>query len=340
MFKRRLFVFLIFALASASLLVYSGPCLEGAKLGLQLSYSVVVPSLFPFTVCAIMISECGVFEKINNFLIKRNCNLPINESFTLLFSLIGGFPIGAKLINNNYIKGNISKKHAETMLSYCVNSGPAFIIVAIGSGVLLNKTLGLILLASNTLSALSLYMFSNIHYKREPTNKYSKNICKSFSDIFVNSTYDATKSMCLISAFVVLFSAIINILTSILTPSNFNKLIISSLEITNGVTLINNIYIIAFLLGFSGFCVHFQVLSMCSNLKPNYIKFITHRFIHGIMNILYTLIIVKIFKVTVPTISNTQSFSYTFSEHSILFGFIFIGLSLIFIGSVNSKNNI
>ena len=52
---------------------------------------------------------------------------------------------------------------------------------------------------------------------------------KTFAEIFVNSTYEATKAMGLICAFVILFSTIIEFLNSMLKPTNINRIIISLL---------------------------------------------------------------------------------------------------------------
>ena len=339
MLKKRLFIFFIFTIVSLCLLIYSGPCLKGAKNGIELCFSVVIPSLFSFTVCALIISESGFIEKLNNkFLYKKD--FPIIDAFIFVFSLLGGFPIGAKLINNSYIKNNITKSKAEAMLSYCVNSGPAFIIVAIGNGILHDKRLGLVLFCANFLSSSTLFMIISLLYKGKQKRKRLLIKDKTFAEIFVNSTYEATKAMGLICAFVILFSTIIEFLNSMLKPTNINRIIISLLEITNGVTMLENIYLIAFLLGFSGICVHFQVLSMCGAVRIKYIKFLIFRIMHGIMNTAYTFIITTVFKISISTVSNNNDFSIMFSERSMVFGIIFILLSVAFICSVNTKNNI
>ena len=336
MLKKRLFIFLIFTIVSLCLLIYSGPCLQGAKNGINLCFSIVIPSLFPFTVCALIISESGFLEKINNKFLNST-NFPIIDAFIFIFSLIGGFPIGAKLINNSYIKCNITKSKADAMLAYCVNSGPAFIIVAIGSGILKDKRLGIVLFSANLLSTVTLFALISFIYKGNQKNKRLLIKDKTFAEIFVNCTYDATKAMGLICAFVILFSTIIEFLNSILKPTYINRVLISFLEITNGVSILDNIYLIAFLLGFSGICVHFQVLSMCSAVKIKYLKFFI---LHGIINTAYTLIIIKTFKISISAASKNNNYSIMFSERSVIFGIIFMLLSVAFICSVNTKKNI
>lgn len=331
----KLFLLVIFAILSTCLLVFSGPGSDGAILGLKLSYKVIIPSLFPFTVCALIIYECIFSLKLKCKSFNR-----INEILIYIISLFGGFPVGAKLIEKSYANKSISKQNAEYMLSFCVNSGPAFIIIAIGNGILSNVKLGYLLFSANILTSLTFFIFYLLY---APKNKfYSQNIAtKSISDTLVSSTYDATQSILLVSAFVVLFSSIISLIKGIFKENIIRNIILSLLEITNGIALTeHNIYFIAFLLGFSGICVHFQVMSMCRVLKPNYLKFLLFRIMHGAINIFYTKELTKIFRISVNTVSTSGVLSFDFSEHSMLFGILFIALSIAFMISINKGHNI
>lgn len=331
----KLFIILVFTILSTCLLVFSNAGSYGALVGLKLSYSTIIPSLFPFTVCALIIFECYLSQSINIKKITR-----LNEIIIYLISLIGGFPVGAKLIEKAYVNKQISKSNAEFMLAFCVNSGPAFIIIVIGSGFLSSIKLGYLLFTANLLATLTLLIFYIIYFPKHESKKVAP-VSKSFSENFVSSTYEATQAILMICAYVVLFSTIIEIIKKIITVCTVRNYLISLLEITNGIAYAeNNIYYISFLLGFSGLCVHFQVISMCSTLKPNYFKFLLFRLIHGALNIFYVKELTKILKISTKTISLRNNIQFCFTNHSILFGVLFIMLSIAFMLSVKKENNI
>ena len=330
---KSLFIVVIFACLSTSLIVFSGESNSGATDGLKLCYNVVIPSLFPFTVFSLIIFESGFFERLN---INKN----FEELFIFFLSIIGGFPVGAKIINNAYKRKNLTKKNAELMLGYCVSSGPSFIILSLGSQILNNKLIGYILFISN-LTANLIIMITLSKFKEINTEMIkSKSGSKPFSEIFVNSTYDATLSIISICAYVTLFSTIISVINKMFGENAIKKSLLPLLEITNGVTITDNIYYIAFLMGFGGFCVHIQILTMCSDLKPNYLKFFAFRTLHGTLLIIITKLFLFFYKIDVSALSDNSKLTYIFSENSTFFGICLITLSIAFILSVNRKNNI
>ena len=306
------------------IIIFSAESLVGALNGIKVCYSIIVPSVFPLTVISLMLFESNLLKEQNGLTIY-------------FMSLFGGFPVGAKLIEGAYNNGSISKKNAELMLCYCLNSAPAFIVSSVGIGILSNIRVGFIFLLSNFLSSVIL-MLITIPFKDKTENTKLK-ICEqnSFSDIFVKSTYDASNTMLSICGFIVLFSAIIEILKSILDDINP---LLSFIEITNGIVLAEgSVYLIAFLIGFAGFCVHFQVLSICKTLKPRYILILITKIIHGFLMVVFSKIFIKIFNITVYTSSMAAKQIYKFSEISVCFGIAFICLSVLFIVSVSKEYN-
>lgn len=304
--------------------IFSELSLVGALKGIKLCYYIVVPSIFPLTVLSLMLFELNILKSNNSINIY-------------LMSLIGGFPVGAKLIENAYQKGNISKKNSELMLCYCLNSTPAFIVSSVGVGILSDIRFGFVLFFSNLLSSL-IIMIMVIPFKEKNKLIENKVEQKTFCEAFVKSTYDATNTMLTICGFIVLFSSVIEILQEIIGRSK--HFIIYFLELTNGIVLADgSIYFIAFLIGFSCICVHFQVLAVCKTLKPGYILLFIFRVIHGLLMMFISKIIVKLFDISVVTSHNYSDKIYKFSEVSVLFGIAFITLSIFFIISVSKENN-
>ena len=137
------------------LLVYlSDISKQGVAQGIVICTNVIIPSLFPFMVCVTMILkyEITVQNKYVNFVLYKIFGHSFEMFFAFILSMIGGYPVGAKIISELYNKNAINNKTANIMLLYCVNAGPAFIISVVG-GILGSKKLGLLLIVSHLISS-------------------------------------------------------------------------------------------------------------------------------------------------------------------------------------------
>lgn len=151
----------------------------------------------------------------------------------------------------------------------------------------------------------------------------SKNVSLlSLGEIIGNSITNSISTILMIGGFVVLFSVVISILnasnilqllTTISSPlfdffgisAALSKyIIIGFLEITNGIYGIAsvhikiisiNIIIVAFLLGFGGFSVMLQVLSIISKTDLSPKPYFIGKILHGIIAAFYTYIFIYVF---------------------------------------------
>ncbi len=323
------------------LVVYPSGSSAGVISGLKMCSSVVIPSLFPFTVTAIFIFKLGIVDKISNFvshpaqlIFKMNGQ----EFCVFVMSCIGGYPVGAQLIANLYKENKISRNRAEKLLSCCINSGPSYIILAVGVGILSSKSLGYLLFASSLTASVLIAILVGILYKNDTVDKntVSKKADSSISDIFVDATYDATSSMIKICSFIILFSAVQGLIDDIITNKTIKSAIIFFAEITNSIISGNkNIFAISFLLGFAGLCVHLQIIAICKDLKIKYLRFLIFRILHGALSAGITYLSVKLFHITIPVIS--QSVSMQPTAYSILFSIALLLCSVVFMGSVHNN---
>lgn len=328
---------------SLCLIVFSENGTRGAVKGLNLCYSAVIPALFPFMVSSLLLFDLGFIEFISKYISKvtKKC-LGLDEVGLSVFalSLIGGYPVGAKLINKMCADKCIDDKIANTLLCFSVSSGPAFVVIGVGSVILGNNLLGYVLLASNLISALVILICNAKRLKGYTVKSKSKTERKiALSDAIVTATVDSCDSLLNICAFVVLFSTIIGIIGEILPTGNISYLLIALLEVTNGVALSENILTISFLLGFSGFCVHFQILAVCKCFKVNYLQFFISRVAHGFLSAFITLVLIKLLNIPIETIGGAEVYFST-SRYSWLFGVSFIMLSILFMIAVRKNNKI
>lgn len=123
--------FLSIAFPCAAMLILildSKTALLGAQKGLELCLYTVIPSLFPFFVISILLtnalSGCAI-----SFLkpLTALCKMPTGSENLLLAGLLGGYPVGAKCVYDMWKCGQISTADARRCLGFCSNAGPAFI---------------------------------------------------------------------------------------------------------------------------------------------------------------------------------------------------------------------
>ncbi len=344
--KFKIFTFALTVIAISVLLVFSEVCKSGIERGMLICGNVIIPSLFPFTVCILIIVNLKLTLK--NKFVSKILKTVFGQNFdmfcVMIFSFIGGYPIGCKLIDELYTQEKIDIKTANLMQMYCVNAGPAFIITAVGTGILNSKNLGIVLFASHigasVLIAIFLSRFTRNHLKENTSEKEKIN---SFSELFVNSVSSAASSVMGICCYVLLFSVINSFLVYFFGDIPILKNIIFFTEVTSGITYTQNVFLISFLLGFSGISIWCQILTLSKNAKPDFKLFVFGRILHGALSSLLTFIILKLFKIKQNTISNHllngKKIFYTDFALAISLALMLIVL-LIYIFSENYSRNL
>lgn len=327
-------------------LLFSHPqeSIAGAVSGLLLCGQVVIPSLFPFAVVALFLSKCGILRFFGRFCepVSKVLFYVNGEVFMALFmSFIGGYPVGARLIRELYDQKKLSRPQAQEMLCYSVNAGPAFVVVAVGAGILHNRQIGALLLAAHILSSLLLAVISGLRMRKKlgfSPMEERKAPLQSISDAFVSATADAAASIFGICAWVVLFATI----QALLAASGLPEVVISIssclLEVTTAVLGAGRNYIlIAAILGWSGICVHCQVLSVCAEIRPNYLKFLFYRLLHGGLSAGIFFLLLKLFPQSVETLSNQVGAVFGDSSVSLAASLALLFLCLVLLFYVSDR---
>lgn len=325
---RRYILPILFILFILALLVFSNSNMQATKSGLNLWVNSVVPSLFPFLVATELLSYTSVVTFIGRKLDKFMWpifNMPGTAAYPLVLGMISGYPIGAKAVCNLYSQGLFTKKEAELLLAYTNNSGPLFIIGTVGISMFGSTTIGFILLFTHILASISVGIIFGKFLKKEKrmTNTDFKKMSNkkvtfsSLGEVLSNSIMNSIKTILIIGGFVVIFSVIIsilrqsglisiisNILSHIFGNSDFiSGILIGIIELTNGLNVVSNIHIkeisiniliCAFLLGFAGFSIMFQILSIVSKEKLSIRPYIIGKIIQGILATLYTFVILQL----------------------------------------------
>lgn len=326
----------------AFLILYPNTGKIGVTRGLYIATEIIIPSLFPFTFCVLFIMRSGILrflkkiEVIPRILFSQTGN----EFAVFVLSLIGGYPVGARLIKELYETNATDRKRAEILLCCCVNAGPAFTVIAVGNGLFASSQVGYILLASSVAASVLIAFICGFLLKPADT-RLQKNMqpIPDTADNFVTSAADAADSVFSICVFVVLFSVLTAYIDAFSKEIRFLKFVGFFAEITSALTRTRNIYFISFLLGFSGLCVWLQILSSVGDIKLNPIPFVLSRFLHGALSTLFTFIGVKVFKPALNTISNNVNFGGSLFVSSAALALALLSMGILFCISVFGKKS-
>ncbi len=295
---------------------------QGAIKGLYLCGNIIIPSLFPFCICVYMLIRC----KLRAF---SNCYA------VFVLSLIGGYPIGAALTEELYNEGLITKKGTELMHCCCVNGGPAFIIIAIGSNLLADKSLGIALFICHILPSVLFMMLLFPRIKSEAVLRAKVAATPvSIKALFTCCVRDAAGSVISICSYVILFSCI----TQLMNANAFLSAVSCLLEVTSAVGKLKNIYIIAFLLGFSGISIWLQIFAVAEKSGINIGSFIPARVLHGLLSALLLRAYVALAKPEISVFSNIK-YSPVFAFSATKTAVCTLMLGAILILSLENKNN-
>lgn len=303
---------ILFTVAAICILGYASASSKGALRGLKLSSTIIIPSIFPFTVFTVFFQKSGGLFWIGKYINKITVflfGLTGTEFSVILISLLGGYPIGGKIINELYKSKSITFNTANKLLRFCINPSPAFFISFIGISILKNESAGWILLISNAASCIFLNLFFNSDKSKnmQPINK-NTNQKVNISDAFVESVFAGAEIVINICAWVTLFSAVSEILKPLFVDLNLYYWICPFLEVSFGINEINKIiipiYFYSFILSFGGISTICQVKQVTTNIQPSFSKILIYRIIHGITAALIALFLFKIFPISTEVFSN------------------------------------
>lgn len=295
--------------------IVPGASLDGAADGIMLSGRVIIPSLFPFTVCVLFIMRCDI-PNIFGFaspVTERLFGLDAECFSLMLLSFVGGYPIGARLLNEAVRLKRITPAKAGIMLNYCVNAGPAFAVSAVGAEIAGSKRVGYILLAAHITASLILCFFFGRFTKTESTEKKQKKASIAATDNFVLSVSEAAEAVLKICSYVIFFSSVTSCIKRSFGGGGFLKYPTALLEITAGIRDIGNIPMMSFLLGFAGICIWCQVISIGGLIKINFPVFAASRILHGLLSAGITALLLKGFHVSISVLGGI-SFAPTYGS--------------------------
>lgn len=259
------------------LILDSRRALDAARSGLELCIKTVIPSLFPFFVISIFLTNIP-WKKVPFplHILGNIMNVPKAAESLLIPSILGGYPVGAKCVADLYNKKQIGRKDAERLLAFSSNAGPSFLFGMVSVFFPEKSIIWLLWL---------IHIFSAV--LTAATIPFEKTVCQFEPSIQkqheASVIYAAAKAMCLVCCWVILFRMIISFLETWvlwILPEWIQTVLVGILELTNGCCQLQNIpdlklrfIVCSCMLAFGGICVLFQTASVTHGLSIGcYIK--------------------------------------------------------------------
>ncbi len=299
--------------------------------GLKLCGNVILPSLFPFFVLSSLVVELGMSRYLGRLL--EPVMVPLFRvggacSAALALGFVGGYPVGARTAIQLYQNGQCSRTEAERLLAFCNNSGPAFILGVVGTGVFGSGKAGLLLYLAHILASLVVGIIFRFyrpsHRPRTFRGGGPQFQSASFPAAFTHSITGAMTSGLNICAFVLFFTVFLRLLSyggilgtlarltsALLSPLGMDelwarRLLTGLLEVSSGVTSLTDgamtgrLSMAAFMLGWAGVSVHCQVLAFLGDSGLSMGTYVVGKLLHGLLSSLIAAALCTLFPLSGP----------------------------------------
>lgn len=288
--------------------------LEGAKSGVNICLNSLIPSLFPFMALSTFIMRTDalhILSKLFGKVTKCLFLLPQDAGQVIFMSLIGGYPVGAKLTADALKNGEITENEAKRLCIFCMNAGPAFTVTALGVNIYGNIKAGIIIYISLCMSSVIIGVLTRFLADGKSVIQINKKERNFSADDITFSVWDAFEATLRICAWVILFSAFMACVTVKFGKSG--EFLGAVAEVTAGTVTVSKICpipVVTALCGFGGFCVHCQVLKYIKQCSLPYKLFFVGRILNSAISAALCHIILYYFPIE-------QNVSYTFESASV-----------------------
>lgn len=229
------------------MLFRAGYVTEGAKYGLLLWYTSVVPALFPFMVLSGMIvAGGGISALMTPFYLVLHPFFPLTREgcYVLVSGLLCGYPMGAKTCADFLREGRISQREGNFLMAVCNHPSPMFLLGyvypffaadAAASRLLLSVYVPVLFLA---VLAKAVY-FPRRTVRKAPLDRRTEGLDspKSRQNSSADETIlSAVEVLCKIGGYLMLFSILIVFLRHMAwIPAWIRMILIASMEMTTGI---------------------------------------------------------------------------------------------------------
>lgn len=294
MTKRRIFLrsatilFCVFMLLCA--VVFPAEAAESIMSSLSLAVRRVVPSLFVFSALAALFARIGLFTRAGR--LGRLFGLSPACTAVALCGLLCGFPTSAVCAHALWESGEADAGEMRAVLPFCSNAGMAFVVGAVGGGMLGSRRAGYMLFLMQTvLSIVFILLFCRSKSVAAMLPVRAKK--ESLSHALVASVSAAGGAMLAVCAFIAFFGAAADMICLVFpsVPPLLRAVICSFFEISRGCAGFSGAaelspllrYVgVAFALGFSGVSVACQISERAGEISLSVLPYLAKKLIFGL----------------------------------------------------------
>lgn len=298
------------AITALTVLIIINPqnAMEAVRNALELCMETIIPSLFPFFVCSGLLIYSGFAQTLSDIfspVMKPLFGINGSGAAAFVLGLISGYPLGASTTCSLYEGGYITEGEAERLLGFCNNSGPLFILGAIGTSLLGNPKIGWIIYLSHIAAAFIvgiIFRFGRREYEvispQTPILSPKRSIGEIFSIVMSNST----ASMINVCGVIIFASTAAKLILGFFPCDRwYTALITGIFEFASGSSAVaalsagefEKIILSSFIVGFAGISVHLQVMSITSKYRLSLKKYITGKILHAGISTMLVYIVIR-----------------------------------------------
>lgn len=334
---KRGFLYMLSAFLLLVTVCFAKNSIAAAQNAIFICGQTVIPSLFPFFILSSFMIHTGFVACMGKLLspvAKRLFRISGGGAVVFVIGILCGYPTGAKMVSELYEKKLIDRNEAMRLLPFCNNSGPLFVIGAVGVGMLQNIKLGQLLYAIHVLSAVLVGLFSSFFAKGTSIQKMQPLMTIRFGEALSTSVTHSVKTMLEVCGFIILFAVLKSfckpLLFCIFGDTIYVKLFLALMEVSigaydvcvSGLPFQLMFILLSGVIGFGGFCVMFQVLGILSQSGISIKTYVTGKIFQMVLSMGITAFVVNIWSIQ-PAFFNFADLSQKYLSVAPYFLFAF-----------------
>ncbi|MFS0861369.1 sporulation integral membrane protein YlbJ [Fredinandcohnia sp. 179-A 10B2 NHS] len=223
------------SLLTIALIYFPKEALDASRVGLEMWWKIVFPSLLPFLIISELLIGFGVVRFIGVLfepLMRPLFKVPGVGGFAWAMGMASGFPAGAKLTARLRQEEQLTAIEAERLVSFANASNPLFIFAAISVGFFENPKLGMLLAVCHYVGNACVGLVMRFHGSSKEEKKPEKKERKSylvealrelhrtrlrekrpFGQILGDAVSSSIQTLLMIGGFIILFSVLNKLLS-------------------------------------------------------------------------------------------------------------------------------
>ncbi len=263
---------------------------DATRLGLTLCARTVIPAVFPFMILSGIIGAYASFDSLT--LIAR----PFERMFCIhrcgitafLSGIFCGYPLGVKCTVDLYRAGRLERDEAERLIGFSNNTGPAFLVSAIGFGMRGTMRDGILLYLAMVVSAVIVGILFGIGHRAGRDGEAS--LGEEFH--LVACVRDAGINTLAVASFLTFFSVVTGLLSRLIPNAGLLSFLFPFLEVGNAAYYLSSVSplpprvtlaLTAFATSFSGLSVHLQARHFLSGTDLSMRRYYPMKLLQGLL---------------------------------------------------------